>query len=401
MATYTVTASPFGGVPFLDHFVEEQLESPRIVGNGTDAPRLEWDGVAGATSYKTFYNGTYLNHAGSARSWTITPTFPGQTKSLGWTYFDGADHWVSPELAVTFSGSPPPPPPPPTSLRIGLVPGGDEAKGRGAAAQLGMGIIRSHDKGVGSSVDAIEAVVRANGAAGMETILLASDVYSNGTGNMAAWAAALGPNGSRNLPVPLRWIEAGNEDAFTYPPKPGPSGGGTYGVRVRDAFNAIKAANPNVGLLCQLGGEGGGSEWIDRLLGAWPGAGALVDGWTIHPYGPPSNGRLSGPMGNYRTRQLTGPVFITEDGMATDGGRCLSDNYGWDPCMDYAEAAAAIEQKVAHVASFPEVRVYLIYKGHDDRSPGATSEREHYFGVYRIDGTAKGPYTAKVIDLVS
>ena len=29
------------------------------------------------------------------------------------------------------------------------------------------------------------------------------------------------------------------------------------------------------------------------------------------------------------------PLWITEWGLSTDNGRCLSDNYGWDKCMTY------------------------------------------------------------------
>ena len=42
------------------------------------------------------------------------------------------------------------------------------------------------------------------------------------------------------------------------------------------------------------------------------------------------------------------------------------------------------------------LRLFLVYSAHDLRRPGATNDREAYFGALRNDLTAKGAYTAEV-----
>ena len=42
------------------------------------------------------------------------------------------------------------------------------------------------------------------------------------------------------------------------------------------------------------------------------------------------------------------------------------------------------------------LRLFLVYSAHDLRRPGATNDREAYFGALGHDLTAKGPYTDEV-----
>ena len=89
------------------------------------------------------------------------------------------------------------------------------------------------------------------------------------------------------------------------------------------------------------------------------------------------------------------PIYITELGISTDDGRCLSDNYGWSPCMTYADAGTALTRTVAALRARYTTRLAAIYlyAAHDLQAHAATSGREDYFGALTLQGTAKGAYT--------
>ena len=130
--------------------------------------------------------------------------------------------------------------------------------------------------------------------------------------------------------------------------------------------------------------------------------GRYVDGWTVHPYGPEERWR---PKLDQTVERLAArgapesiPLDVTEWGLATDDGRCLSDNYGWDRCMSYEEAAgslrSALEGMRARYGS--RLRHFLVYQIRDQRQPRTTGDREHYFGSLTAAGRAKGAYTRQV-----
>jgi len=235
--------------------------------------------------------------------------------------------------------------------------------------------------------------------------------------NLALWARTYGRGGSfwvgKPNPTPVSEIEFGNETSFTYQYGDAPGSNSyrsraeTYALRFKDAQAAIAAANPNVGLLAQADDGGtGSSEWVDRMFAAVPDLASRVAGWTVHPYGP------AGRAADRLTRTVASttahgaptalPLWITENGFATDNGRCLSDNYGWDRCMSYDQAGANLTSLVQTLRGrFPQIRAFLLYQARDQRDPGATGEREHYFGALtRTDGD-KGGYTGAVRQLMA
>ena len=91
---------------------------------------------------------------------------------------------------------------------------------------------------------------------------------------------------------------------------------------------------------------------------------------------------------------------MTEYGLSSSDGAALSDNYGWPANQTYAQAAAALRATVAGMRDDEKIgkrlRLFLVYSAHDLRPPGATDDREAYFGALRHDLTAKGAYTAEV-----
>ncbi len=102
-------------------------------------------------------------------------------------------------------------------------------------------------------------------------------------------------------------------------------------MRAKEAIDAIKAANPRVGLLVQADDANiNPSPWVRDMHAAVPNLGNLAAGWTVHPYGPrsrwePRIARLISQTAGVGWPAL--PIFMTEWGISTDDGRSLSDNY--------------------------------------------------------------------------
>jgi hypothetical protein len=236
-------------------------------------------------------------------------------------------------------------------------------------------------------------------------------------GRLAVWARTFGPGGTfwRNRSdrrLAMRYIEFGNETNAGYQYDDCGPGCPDYGERARqyalrfkEAQQAIdgRRGNRRVGLLA-IAGESGDHEWADAMYAAVPDLSRRAAGWVAHPYGPDYKHKLGNviagvsPHGGGRL-----PIFVTEYGIASDNGRCLSDNYGWPKCLSYKQAAdrlsGAIEgMRAAYGKRLAQV---LIFAQVDRKPSGATDDREDYFGAVQHDGQAKGPLTAKVQKLLA
>jgi hypothetical protein len=261
---------------------------------------------------------------------------------------------------------------------------------------------------IGASTGEIRPYVEAAAARGIEVLLLAG---FHGTmpsaaeaRNLGEWARTFGPGGTfwsgrADAQLASRFIEFGNESSYSYQGTQGR--GGEYALRFADAYGAIQAANPRVGLLAQADDANISARWVNDMFDAVPGLASMVAGWTIHPYGPEDRWkpRIDRLIAQTAARGAPSdiPIDITEWGLATDDGRQLNDNYGWPTAMTYQQAAQAVNTTVARMlATAPlasRLRIFTYFQGHDQK-PSGTGEREHYFGVLRNDGSDKGPLTA-------
>jgi hypothetical protein len=162
-----------------------------------------------------------------------------------------------------------------------------------------------------------------------------------------------------------------------------------------------------VGLLAQADDGGtGSSNWVDHMFHAVPNLGRLVDGWTVHPYGPrdrwePKIDRLiASTAADGASADI--PIDVTEYGISSANGTPLTDNYGWPTNLTYAQAAAALEATIAQLRFDPSIgprlRHFMIYAAHDLRAQGTTTEREQNFGVLQNNLAAKGAYSTEVRD---
>jgi hypothetical protein len=283
------------------------------------------------------------------------------------------------------------------------------------AVQLGAKVVR-----IGLEIDeplqAIEPIVAAYAADGIRVAPLAE---FNGrlpspaeAANLAGWAKAFGPGGTFWATHPggqyaIQTIEFGNETSLSWQysasedtPAGYASRAQTYALRFAEAASAIKAANAGVGLLAQGDSGNAGPIWVESMFEAVPDLASLVAGWTVHPYGPRWRSKLEELVSQTAAAGAPSsiPIDITEWGLSSDNGACLSENYGWNPCMSYQEAAETLSRTVGEMREMLHGRLelLLLYKIRDQKAPGESTSREDYFGALQSELQPKGAYTTAV-----
>jgi hypothetical protein len=281
---------------------------------------------------------------------------------------------------------------------------------------------------ISTPVSQIAPAVEAYAKAGIKPLLLAG-FYGKipsvaEAQNLANWAAAFGPGGTfwkgKTFPAgtAVTDIEFGNETSYAYQFSDTSKTSNwyslesyklraqEYALRFSAAYTAIHAVNAQVGLLAQADdGGSGSSEWVKNMFLAVPELGKLAAGWTIHPYGPKWESAINRLIS--QTSSVGGPstvpIFVTEWGLSTDNGRCLSDNYGFNKCMTYQEAATTLESNLAGMRSRYGTRLaaFYLFQARDQSESGASTSRESYFGALQSDEAAKGAYTTAVESLLT
>ncbi len=233
--------------------------------------------------------------------------------------------------------------------------------------------------------------------------------------DLANWAKAYGPGGTywASHPTnkePIESIEFGNETSYGY------QYGGeeatspvyaaraeTYAIRFKEAAEAIGATGIKVGLLAQADNWTG--NWVKSMYHAVPSLSSYVAGWTIHPYGVGWQTRLQDLISQTAAQGApsTIPIDITEWGLSTDNGRCLSENYGLNRCMTYGEAATTVTNTVAEMRQMlgSRLHMFLLYSVRDQAVTGTSTNRESYFGALQHELQPKGAYTTAIQALLA
>ncbi len=209
---------------------------------------------------------------------------------------------------------------------------------------------------------------------------------------------------------PIQSIEFGNETSYSYQYSNDTVAGyanraQTYALRFAEAVSAIRSTNPSVGLLAQGDAGNANSAWVENMFKAVPNLGGLVAGWTIHPYGPEWRGRLETLIQQTAAQGApsTIPIDVTEWGLSSDNGHCLTENYGWNACMNYQEAGEALSETVSEMRQMLGSRLdmFMLYQVRDQEATGASNQRESYFGALQHELQPKGAYTTAVKSLLS
>jgi hypothetical protein len=300
----------------------------------------------------------------------------------------------------------------------GLMSTADHRLSAAAARRLDARVVRV-EFDIGERPRAMRRTVRRLARGGTRALLLAGFHARMPTEaeaeNLGRWAAEFGPGGRFwrrwDDPLPVRQIEFGNETSYSdqygdiYADASYVARARLYAVRFRQAHRAVAQSGRKVGLLAQADDGGSGSPaWVNGMYSAVPRLHRLVDGWTVHPYGPrgrwePKLRRLIRQTGA-RGAPRRIPIDITEYGISSDDGRHLTDNYGWPASQSYPDAATALHATVARMRGARRIgrrlRLFVLYAAHDLRPHGTSHDREHYFGALRHNLRRKGAYSDEV-----
>jgi hypothetical protein len=311
-------------------------------------------------------------------------------------------------------------PPASTTLQVGLVSNSDPQPA--TIARLGASIVRVEFP-IDETPAQLAPVISEFARLGVRVLPLAGFVGRVPTiseaRNVAGWAHEFGPSGGfwRNHAggdLPIQDIEFGNETNQAGQFEGCGAGCSSFAQRARSYALALKAAqeavdgplgNNRVGLLA-IGDDAGteSPEWVNSMFEAVPDLAHRIAGWTAHPYGPNWQPLLDRLVSQTAARGAPAsiPIFITEVGIASDNGSCLGDNFGWNPCMTYREAATALKATIVGIRARygKRVKAILIYQAFDQRPPGADNSREHYLGALTAEGAVKGDYTAAISSLL-
>jgi hypothetical protein len=324
---------------------------------------------------------------------------------------------IAASIFTGISGATPEP-----SFQMGLVSNADGGTRAAKIHALGASIVRVEFP-IGASTARVGAVIGRFARHGVSVLPLAGFRGRVPTiaeaRNLAGWARAFGPSGTfwqrwRGTALPIRDIEFGNETS-----SPGQFGGcgpscpsfagraASYALALKAAQEAVAGPLGNNGVGILAVGEDGGTgspNWVNDMFNAVPDLASRIAGWTAHPYGPQWWRVLDRMVRQTGARgaPATIPIFITEMGVASDNGRCLSGNFGWNPCMTYAEAATSVRSAVTGIRGRygARIRAIFVYQAFDQQRPGSDSNREHYFGALTSTGAAKGAYTVAIAALM-
>ena len=260
-----------------------------------------------------------------------------------------------------------------------------------ATASLKPGLVRVGGLGARTTRSEIAAIAAEYAALGARIVPLVdfnSAAPSEADArNVGTWATVKG----------VEAIEFGNEpwlqnESWDY---------AQYARSFKAAHDAVAAANPHMTLIA-VGDSANRSHRPGlRVMQAMKAVGVKPRAVQFHPYGPGWGNRLYDLKRDLADMGWTGTqIWATETGVASDNGRTLNDNYGWNRAMTYAEAATTTEQIVNGLRAGGVARV-MLYMGTDYAAPGTSSEREYYFGLTTSTNGDKGALTSKARSLLA
>jgi hypothetical protein len=373
-------------------------------GSGTRRSGTTGTGTTGSGSTGSGSGTSGFGSSGSGSGSSTEGTSSGSTGSTG----SGIETAPPTELPASTS----------SSFQPGLNSGWEPTWDVNGAAQLGAKLVRL-DVSLGENTKAMEPIVADYAARGIQVEFLADFYASMPTpaeaDSLATWAKTFGPGGSfwanrSDGQLAVKMIEFGNETSYSYQYSDDTTAGyasraQTYALRFKEAATSVSAVNPGVGMLAQGDAGNAGSTWISNMFKAVPNLGQYVAGWTIHPYGPDWRSRFEVLIQETAAQGAPSniPIDVTEWGLSTDNGKCLSENYGWNVCMNYNEAGEVLTHTVSEMRQMLDGRMglFMLYQVRDKVAPGASNNREEYFGALQHELTPKGAYTTAAQTLMA
>jgi hypothetical protein len=279
-------------------------------------------------------------------------------------------------------------------------------------AQLGVKHSRSGDTAPSISVAALAASLQQYQSVGIRPWVLfntnSMDTNMNELpGNLQALAAALGKGGTQAHPtLAPEWFEIGNEQLYSYSPKPGWDYAGEYTKGWLRARAAVKAGNPNVkvGFTLDTDGHGRYEDMVALIYAVDPKIHEKVDGWVFHHYGPITGGHTSKMIGCLDAVEKRGaskniPILVTEDGIGSNNLGALTSTHGWPAGSyeTYDKAAASHKKKFEDMRAHPRwgyrLAFWDVWSARDVGVIGQHTDAYWYMGAIRNDYAPKGAYT--------
>jgi hypothetical protein len=187
-------------------------------------------------------------------------------------------------------------------------------------------------------------------------------------------------------------IEFGNESYIHLPDQ-----GSAYALAAKRLAEGLRGSG--VGVLIQADDNNTrSSSWIDAMYAAVPDLHRYAAGWVIHPYGPQHSDRVE-RVWTMVAKHGGGevPFYATEFGLAVDGGRMLSNNYGYPRNLTFGQAGPLLTQAIADLRATGKVAQVMLYQSTDQKPAGTSEDREAYFGVLAAAGQPKGAYTGAAV----
>ena len=245
---------------------------------------------------------------------------------------------------------------------------------------------------INESVSAMEPITEAYARAGVEApaagVLHGNVPNSAEAKNVANWAAAFGPGGTfwqgkhfpgqrrrhrhrvrqrdqLQLPI-LRRHSAGLRDSRA-----------EYATGSRKLRNRSRQRRQGSDMLAQGGPATPVQPGCRTCSRQSPtSASWSPDGRSIHtvPIGNSRSTRRSRPKAD--GAPSTVPIDVTEWGLSSDNGRCLENNFGFNACMTYSEAASTLASNVAAMRAKYGSRLggFYLYQAHDQKPTGGSTE---------------------------
>jgi hypothetical protein len=391
----------------------DTLTAPVIAVSGQT---LSWNAISGVSSYVYVrkVTGQADRYATVTGTSVTPPAVPGQTVRYSVRTNVTGSAWAR-EVSIVYPAttSAATTTTTPSAFRMGITTGTAFSYELPFVTSLGARSARLVYN-IGTTASSMAPVIDAYARAGVRP-LLAAHFYGRlptvaEAQSLATWAKAYGPGGTfwagKAYPAntAVTRIEFGHETSYSYQfadysPSTYAARAQTYALRFKDAQVAVKAANPSVGLLAQGDNAVNQTAWVVNMFNAVPDLGARAAGWTIHPYGPGWKARIDSTISSTKAAGSPDlPIWITEWGLTTDNGRCLSDNYGWSKCLTYAQAATTLHTALTGMRSTYGSRLgaLFLYQAHDQAATATQTGREYYFGALQQRGQAKGAYTTEV-----
>ena len=144
---------------------------------------------------------------------------------------------------------------------------------------------------------------------------------------------------------------------------------------------------------------------MNGMFSAVPNLGSYVGGWVSHLYGPRWRSKLEDLISHSAAHGAPAsiPIDVTEWGLSGENTICVTEDYDWNPCMNYQETGETLRRNVGEIRQMLGSRLglFIFFQLRDQRNVGETGSPFYYFGVVQKNWEPKGYYTAAAKEVLA